>query len=120
MKTKKTFLISIFLCLSLSFLLAAPKIGSEKALFTWFGDENYKSPNNVIIDKDSLSHQSEGLKDGWFKNSGFYQIWVKSFKDSDGDGCGDFKGITEELDYIKNTLGFDGIWLSPIFECNGK
>ena len=40
----------------------------------------------------------------WYKNSSFYHIWVKSFADSDGDGCGDFKGIEEKLDYIKNEV----------------
>ena len=43
----------------------------------------------------------------------WYQIFVYSFCDSDGDGIGDLNGVTERLDYIKS-MGFDGIWLSPI------
>ncbi|EYE89209.1 alpha-amylase [Fervidicella metallireducens AeB] len=45
----------------------------------------------------------------------FYEIFVRSFYDSNGDGIGDLKGIEEKLDYIQN-LGVNGIWLSPIFE----
>ncbi len=50
-----------------------------------------------------------------FPNSGtvFYQVFVRSFFDGNGDGRGDLKGLTEKLDYIKN-LGADAIWLMPI------
>ncbi len=43
----------------------------------------------------------------------YYEIFVASYYDSDGDGMGDFAGITEKLDYIKD-MGFNGIWLMPI------
>ena len=49
-----------------------------------------------------------------FKKSTVYQIYPKSFMDSDGDGLGDLKGITEKLDYIKE-LGADYIWMTPFF-----
>lgn len=45
----------------------------------------------------------------------FYEIFVGSFADSDGDGMGDLDGVTQKLDYLKS-LNFDGIWLMPIFE----
>jgi glycosidase len=51
----------------------------------------------------------------WFKNAVFYQIFVGAFKDSDGDGYGDFNGLTSKLDYIKS-LGINAIYLNPIFE----
>lgn len=47
----------------------------------------------------------------------YYEIFVRSFADSDGDGIGDLNGVTNHLDYLKE-LGVDGIWLMPIFESN--
>lgn len=51
----------------------------------------------------------------WWKKSVVYQVYPRSFKDTDGDGIGDIKGVTEKLDYLKD-LGIDVIWLSPVFE----
>lgn len=50
---------------------------------------------------------------GWWKSAVFYQIYPKSFQDSNGDGVGDIPGIISRLDYLQ-TLGIDGIWLSPV------
>ncbi|MCP5101233.1 MAG: alpha-amylase [Chloroflexi bacterium] len=59
----------------------------------------------------------------WWNDTVFYQIYVRSFKDSDGDGIGDINGIIEMLDYLNdgdptttNDLGITGIWLMPIME----
>ena len=49
-----------------------------------------------------------------FRKMSFYQIWIRSFCDGNGDGIGDLYGVYEKLDYIKS-LGVDGIWFSPIF-----
>ena len=51
----------------------------------------------------------------WWKEAVFYQIYPRSFKDSNGDGIGDLKGIIEKLDYLKE-LGVDAIWCSPIYD----
>lgn len=51
----------------------------------------------------------------WWKECVVYQIYPRSFKDSNGDGIGDLNGITEKLDYLKY-LGIDVIWLSPVYE----
>ncbi len=51
----------------------------------------------------------------WWKESVVYQIYPRSFKDSNGDGIGDLNGITEKLDYLKE-LGIDVIWLSPVYQ----
>ncbi|MBS1814458.1 MAG: DUF3459 domain-containing protein [Acidobacteria bacterium] len=50
----------------------------------------------------------------WWKNAVIYEIYPRSFQDSDGDGVGDIKGITSRLDYLQS-LGVDAIWLTPIF-----
>lgn len=50
----------------------------------------------------------------WWKEAVVYQIYPRSFKDSDGDGVGDLKGIISKLDYVKS-LGIDAIWLNPIY-----
>ncbi|MCR5294425.1 MAG: alpha-glucosidase [Lachnospiraceae bacterium] len=49
-----------------------------------------------------------------FRRCSFYQIWIRSFKDGNGDGIGDLAGVFEKLEYIKS-LGVDGIWFSPIY-----
>ncbi len=53
-------------------------------------------------------------KRGWWQSAVFYQIYPKSFQDSDGDGIGDLPGILSRLDYLEQ-LGVDGIWLSPVY-----
>jgi len=50
----------------------------------------------------------------WWKEAVVYQIYPRSFKDSDGDGIGDLKGLTGKLDYVKS-LGVDIVWLNPIY-----
>ncbi|HEX6177340.1 MAG TPA: alpha-amylase family glycosyl hydrolase, partial [Thermoanaerobaculia bacterium] len=59
----------------------------------------------------------------WARGAVFYEIFVRSFADSDGDGIGDFNGLTSKLDYLNDgnpatttDLGIDGIWLMPAFE----
>ncbi|XP_075992681.1 maltase A1-like [Anticarsia gemmatalis] len=51
----------------------------------------------------------------WWETTIFYQIYPRSFKDSDGDGIGDLNGITENLEYLKE-MGIGATWLSPIFK----
>lgn len=53
--------------------------------------------------------------ENWWKNSVVYQIYPRSFMDSNGDGIGDLKGIIKKLDYLQ-FLGIDAIWLSPVFK----
>jgi len=63
-----------------------------------------------------------GASSDWWNNVVFYEIFVRSFKDSDGDGIGDFQGIIQQLDYLNdgdpNTtddLGIGAIWLMPVY-----
>ena len=58
-------------------------------------------------------------KDAWWRKAQFYQIWPKSFCDSNGDGYGDLRGIISKVAYLKE-LGIDAIWCTPCFDSPGK
>ena len=67
--------------------------------------------------KSSAQTQADtsGVSDRkWWKEAVVYQLYPRSFKDSDGDGVGDLKGIISKLDYLKS-LGIDAVWLNPIY-----
>ena len=53
-----------------------------------------------------------GYKREWWKEAVFYEVYTRSFQDSNGDGIGDLRGIAQRLDYLKN-LGVDVIWIFP-------
>jgi alpha-glucosidase len=61
----------------------------------------------------AISRMDQSDKD-WWRHGIFYQVYPRSFQDSDGDGVGDLKGIIARLPYLKS-LGIDAVWLSPIF-----
>lgn len=63
----------------------------------------------------STVYHAQGTADlKWWQTAVFYQIYPRSFQDSDGDGVGDLQGIIDRLDYLAD-LGIDAIWISPIF-----
>ena len=75
-----------------------------------------ESETSIEIDVESIP------TDPWWDDAVFYEIFVRSFYDSDGDGIGDLQGVIEKLDYLNdgnpnttNDLGVTGIWLMPIF-----
>lgn len=71
----------------------------------------------ILIFSQSFSqtkNATENQQKKWWKEAVIYQIYPRSFKDSNGDGIGDLKGIYEKLDYIKS-LGVDVVWLNPIY-----
>jgi oligo-1,6-glucosidase len=70
---------------------------------------------NTAPESQSISPDNSRV---WWKEAVFYQIYPRSFKDSDGDGIGDLRGITSKLDYLQN-LGIDAIWLCPIYDSPG-
>ena len=88
-------------------LLASGKKKEEKEAVVIPADYEYSLDDMGFLD---IGEIYEPLDDN-FRN--FYEIFVLSFYDSDGDGAGDINGVTEKLDYIKE-LGFNGIWLMPV------
>ncbi len=62
----------------------------------------------------TASPQSQNLTPGYFPQAVFYQIFVRSFSDANGDGVGDLKGITAKWDYLRD-LGAEAIWITPVF-----
>jgi oligo-1,6-glucosidase len=64
---------------------------------------------------EALKPLDEEVERKWWKEAVFYQIYPRSFKDSDGDGVGDIGGIISKLDYLKD-LGVDALWLCPIYD----
>ena len=67
----------------------------------------------VLLQFSSSQIQAQQAKNYWPKAGVTYEIFVQSFNDSNGDGIGDFNGVTEKLDYIKE-LGANAIWFMPI------
>lgn len=77
---------------------------SMLTLIFMIGCQEKKEPQNDIMDLDKK----------WWKEAIIYQIYPRSFKDTNGDGVGDLQGIIEKLDYIKS-LGVTAVWLNPIY-----
>lgn len=73
---------------------------TANAVSGWIGDEYPYEQELQIVDDN-------------YRN--YYEIFVYSFYDSDGDGIGDLNGVTQKLDYIQD-MGFNGIWLMPVFQ----
>ena len=68
-----------------------------------------------ILSQEPFPDQVEDrAQPDWFKTAVFYEVLVRSFKDSDGDGMGDFRGLIGKLDYLE-WLGIDCVWLPPFF-----
>jgi oligo-1,6-glucosidase len=66
-------------------------------------------------EQDTPKTKQSEITKTWWKEAVFYQIYPRSFQDSNGDGIGDLPGIIARLDYLKD-LGIDAIWLSPIYD----
>ena len=75
--------------------------------------ENQSGTNMTIPVKPvTITHPS--LDADWWRQALVYQIYPRSFADSNGDGVGDFKGITSRVGYLSE-LGIDAVWLSPFY-----
>src|SRR5579862_6787785 len=68
----------------------------------------------TMVAQETTSLPKKTTDPDWWKHTVFYEIYPRSFADSNGDGIGDLKGITSKLDYLKK-LGVDAIWITPCF-----
>ena len=85
---------------------------TKKKLGTDFYEALLKLVNS---EQDDPAPGDGRIAEKWWKEAVFYQIYPRSFYDSNGDGIGDIPGITEKLDYLKE-LGIDTLWLSPVYD----
>ena len=74
-----------------------------------------KTNQTTVASPPASQVSSEIPERKWWKEAVVYQIYPRSFKDTNGDGAGDLRGIIEKLDYIKS-LGVTAVWLNPIYE----
>ena len=97
-------------CKHLTALLAA---GLSSALSLGFASSSGigQAPDSK---PPAVHHSSSNSLENWWKNAVIYEIYPRSFQDSNGDGIGDLNGITSRLDYLQK-LGVEAIWLSPIY-----
>jgi len=79
------------------------------------------SPQSQTPASNVVALKQTAMPDNWWNDAVFYEIFVRSFYDSNGDGIGDFNGLTEKLDYLNDgdpattsDLGITGLWLMPI------
>lgn len=93
------------------------KISSiEKLTMGKLGDGFIESLLGLLnAEKDVPLTDNAPVEKKWWKEAVFYQIYPRSFKDSNGDGIGDLCGIIEKLDYLKD-LGINAIWCSPVYD----
>jgi len=70
--------------------------------------------NEPLHPRDEVKYTTQASERDWWKNAVIYEIYPRSFQDTNGDGIGDLNGITERLDYLQK-LGVDAIWLTPVY-----
>ena len=79
------------------------------------GCQSAPSLNNNTNNTETSQLNTKQQASPWWESAIFYQIWPRSFYDSDADGHGDFNGMTQKLPYLQE-LGVNALWLTPMFE----
>ena len=88
---------------------------SARAAFNALKASIGNASDAIDLSPVSVAVTNSTLPDNWQSNANFMEIYVRGYKDSDGDGIGDLNGLTEQLDYLQ-ALGVTGLWLMPIME----
>lgn len=118
-------IVSLILAATMSFSLAACS-GESKSTTNDIGNTETNNADTNATETGSIKEESTetvsteselitGINPKWAETTTFYEIFVRSFADSNDDGIGDFNGIAENLDYLKD-LGVGAIWLMPMME----
>ena len=102
------------LCLATTMALSIMTACGNNSVTTTTIPEETTTGNGVQTGEYAYEQELNIIDDN-YRN--YYEIFVYSFYDSNGDGIGDINGITEKLDYIEE-MGFNGIWLMPIMPSN--
>ncbi|MBU6267696.1 MAG: alpha-glucosidase [Sphingomonadales bacterium] len=89
--------------------------GAIAALLALAGSQASARP----VAAHATGHAASTSAEPWWKHAVIYEIYPRSFQDTNGDGVGDLNGVTRRLDYLK-TLGVDAIWLTPFFPSPNK
>lgn len=100
-----------------NFLVSNIKLKTLAALTkAKLGEGFFEALLHLVNSEKDVPFVSRGaITKKWWKEAVFYQIYPRSFYDTNGDGIGDLPGIIEKLDYLKE-LGVDALWLSPIYD----
>ena len=76
--------------------------------------EGQSAPVKPAREKSASAKTAQSAEVDWWKNAVIYEIYPRSFQDTNGDGIGDLNGVAQKLDYLKE-LGVDAIWLTPVY-----
>lgn len=100
------------LCLALYSVSTLPTLANESSGLS--AKEEMQTPCKLMLASAAANETKAKKNDPWWKTGVIYEIYPRSFADSNNDGIGDLNGITSKLDYLKD-LGVDAIWITPCY-----
>src|ERR1700760_952823 len=94
---------------------SAPVTSTTGTALAQRGPDQPPEPPAEPSSDDFRSARTLPVEEGWYKRAVFYEVLVRAFADSNRDGFGDLRGLTDKLDYLA-WLGVDCLWLPPLFD----